>query len=128
MDNKEKLDREITCIVCPSSCRIRVTGTMEAPEFTGYTCKRGLEHARNELFRPMRMLTSTVKLIGGKFPVMPVISTKEVPKDRMNDCLEQIYQVAAEAPIQEGDVIIQNICGTGADIVAARSMRTLDQG
>ena len=104
MDNKEKLDREITCIVCPSSCRIRVTGTMEAPEFTGYTCKRGLEHARNELYRPMRMLTSTVKLIGGKF------------------------QVAAEAPIQEGDVIIQNICGTGADIVAARSMRTLDQG
>lgn len=127
MDNKEKLDREITCIGCPSSCRIWVTGTMEEPEFAGYTCKRGLEHAKNELYRPMRMLTSTVKLTGGKFRVMPVISTKEVPKDKMSDCLEQIYRVEAAAPVQEGDVIISNICGTGADIVAARSMRAADQ-
>ena len=76
----------------------------------------------------MRMLTSTVKLTGGKFRVMPVISTKEVPKDKMSDCLEQIYRVETAAPVQEGDVIISNICGTGVDIVAARSMRAADQG
>ncbi len=123
MNGKEQLDREITCIVCPTSCRIQITGTMDEPEITGYTCKRGLEHARNELYCPMRMLTSTVKILGAKFRVMPVISTKEVPKDKMKDCLEEIYRIQVTAPVQEGDIIIRDICHTGADIVAARSMK-----
>ncbi|MGI6004039.1 MAG: DUF1667 domain-containing protein [Christensenellales bacterium] len=110
-----------TCIVCPVSCRISVREEGGELTISGSTCKRGEDFARNEHVNPMRILTSTVKLEGGRFPRLPVISRGEIPKAKLRECLNEVYRITASAPVKCGDVLIENVCGTGVDIVASRS-------
>ena len=50
--------------------------------------------------------------------MIPVRSAKPVPKEKIMDCMEAIRGSAAEAPVRVYDVLIENVCGTGVDIVA----------
>lgn len=116
------MTKEFVCIVCPNSCRLTVSENNGEITVKGNTCKRGLEHGISEYKNPMRMITSTVAVSNGTLPRLSVISTGEVPKTNLNECLEKIYSVSVKAPIKCGDVIISNINDTGVDIVASRSM------
>ena len=116
------MTKEYICIVCPNSCHLKVTDENGEITVTGNRCKRGYNHGISEYTKPMRMLTSTVKVEGGMLPRLSVVSTDEVPKELLSACLEDVYKVSVKAPITCGDVIIQNIQNTGVDIVASRSM------
>lgn len=113
---------EYTCIVCPLSCRVSVEETAEGLKISGYSCKRGEAHARNEHTNPRRMLTSTVRIKGAQLPRLPVISSEEIPRVIMKECLDVIYQTTVTAPVMRGEVIIPDICGSGIDILASRSL------
>ncbi len=117
------MTKEYVCIVCPNSCRLTVSDDSGEIVVTGNTCKRGQEHGVAEFTHPMRMLTSTVAVTGGLLPRLSVVSTDVVPKDKLNACLADIYQVSVKAPIKCGEVIISNIQNTGVDIVASKSMK-----
>lgn len=117
------MTKEVVCIVCPSSCRLLVHDDNGEMKVSGNTCNRGIEHGISEYTQPMRMLTSTVLIENGILPRLSVISTKEVPKAKLKECLAQIYDLAVQAPIACGDVIIHDICYTGADLVASRTMK-----
>lgn len=117
------MTKEYICIVCPSSCRLSVTGEGGEISVTGNTCKRGLEHGISEFTNPQRMLTSTVAISGGSLPRLPVISTGELPKAKLREALDTVYAAKIKAPVKCGEVLIGNICGTGVDIVASRSMK-----
>jgi len=114
---------EFICIVCPASCRLSVEETGGEVVVNGSGCKRGIAHGVSEYTSPMRMLTTTVVITGGALPRLPVISLGEVPKARLRACLEALYHLEAQAPVRCGQLICENICGTGVDIVAARAMR-----
>lgn len=114
--------RELVCTVCPVGCRLTVTDSQGSLAVTGNRCPRGENHAVSECTHPMRVVTTTVKLQGADIRRLPVISSREVPRERLEDCLKQLYTVTAQAPVQCGDVIAADICGTGVDIVAARSI------
>jgi CxxC motif-containing protein len=111
-----------TCIVCPVSCRITVTDEPgQELKIEGYTCKRGLEFAKNEHTNPQRILTTTVKLKSLRLRRLPVISSGEIPKTELRAALKDLYDVEITAPVRAGDVIYKDIRGTGIDVVAARS-------
>lgn len=113
-----------TCIVCPRSCDVTVSkGEDGKLSITGFECKRGYTYAENEFLHPMRMITSTVTIRGGNFKRLGVIGTAEVPKDLARDCLQEIYRISFDAPVRQGDILIENILGTGCNIVAAMSMK-----
>ena len=113
-----------TCIVCPRSCNVTVSeGGDGKLSITGHECKRGHTYAENEFLHPMRMITSTVKARGGSFKRLGVIGTVEVPKGLVTDCLQEIYRVTVDAPVRHGDILIENILGTGCNIIAAMSMK-----
>ena len=116
------MEKSITCIVCPKSCGVIVRPAGDALEVTGNECRRGAEYAENEYRHPMRAITSTVKVTGGIFPRMGVAGTKEVPREKLRDCLAEIYRLAVPAPVEEGQLLLRDVCGTGCDIVAAMSM------
>ena len=112
------MEKEIICTVCPIGCRIKVVGEGEKVEsVTGYTCKRGLEYATAEFTHPVRILTTTVKVEGADTPLVAVRSNKPVPKELLFDCMAEIKKVKLEAPVKRYQVVIENICGCGADIV-----------
>ena len=117
--------KQYTCIVCPNSCLISVEEKNGTLEITGNQCKRGLEFAKNEHTHPMRMFTSTMKIENAGIPRISVVSSGEIPKEKMKDCQAELSKTVLSAPVKLGDTVIKNICGTGIDIVASRTLKKI---
>jgi CxxC motif-containing protein len=117
------MTRQFICIVCPTSCRLTVAETAGELTVTGNECPRGAKHGIHEYREPTRMLTTTVAVSGGTLPRLPVISREEVPKALLDQCLQVLYRMELRAPLRSGDIVVKNICGTGVDVVASRSMK-----
>lgn len=114
--------KNIVCVSCPLGCPIEVTmENGEVVSVKGNTCKRGDAYARTEMTAPKRSLTSTIKVSGGKLPVVPVKSSAPLPKELMLECMSEINRVTVKAPVKTGDVVIENILNTGVDIVATNN-------
>ncbi len=111
--------KNITCIVCPKGCRIAVD-TENAGNISGYSCPKGLEYAKNELLHPMRTVTSTVGLTGAEYPRLPVKTDRDIPREMIFNCMKLVHETTVAAPIACGKVIIANLLGTGANLVATR--------
>ncbi|MFZ5974793.1 MAG: DUF1667 domain-containing protein [Bacillota bacterium] len=116
-------EKTYTCIVCPKSCRVSLRDGSGTLTVTGNGCKRGAAYARAEHENPVRMITTTVRIEGGELPVLPVISTGEVPKSYLKDCMAAIYAASVRAPVRQGDAVLRDILGLGVDIVAARDIK-----
>ncbi len=116
--------KELTCVSCPIGCQLKVelSEKNEVLSVTGNTCKRGEKYAHDECTNPVRMLTTTIKVNGGSLPVIPVKTSVPIPKGKMFECMQVINNEVVDAPIKMGEVLISNICDTGADIVATNQM------
>ena len=114
--------RVLTCIGCPLGCTLTAVPNGESYDITGYTCKRGLEYAKKELTRPERTVTSTVRVSGGKANVVSVRTATDIPKDAIFTVMEAINAIVAPAPIAIGDVLCQNIAGTGVALTATKAV------
>lgn len=117
--------KHMVCIVCPMGCMMEVEGTEDKAssiKVTGNTCKRGYDYAIKECTSPTRSITTTVKVIDGELPVIPVKTAGEVPKEMIFDCMKVIREIKVTAPVKVGDIILEDILGTGVDIVATRDI------
>ncbi len=90
---------------------------------TGNGCPRGAEYGRAELTNPTRVVTSTVRCSGAALPRCPVKTDGVVPKGRIFDVMAALDGVELAAPVAVGQVVIENVCGTGVNVVAARTMK-----
>ena len=111
--------REMVCVSCPMGCAITVEldDNNEVISVTGNTCPRGDKYARQECTHPERMLTSTVKVEGGRLPVVPVKSASPIPKEMLFDAMKEVKKVTLKAHVTFVDVAVKNILGKGIDIV-----------
>ena len=117
------MKKEIICTVCPRGCHIMVEGDGEKVlTAEGYSCKRGLEYANTEYAHPVRILTTLVKIDGAQNDLLPVRSSQPVPKEKLFDCMDVIRATSVKLPVKRYDVIVPNICGTGVDIVATKTL------
>lgn len=117
------MKKEIICTVCPRGCHIMVEGDGDKVlSAEGYNCKRGLEYANTEYAHPVRILTTLVKIEGVQNDLLPVRSSKPLPKEKLFDCMDVIRATTAKLPVDRYDVIISDICGTGVDIVATKKV------
>lgn len=117
------MKKEIICTVCPRGCHILVEGRGETVlSVDGHNCKRGLDYANSEYAHPVRILTTTVKIDGMQNDLLPVRSNRPVPKEKLLDCMAVIRTASVKLPVKRYDVIISNICGSGADIVATKTV------
>ena len=115
--------RELICIVCPQGCHLKAEEN--GLTVTGNSCPRGAEYGKMELTHPTRVVTSTVKCEGGLYPRCPVKTDRAVPKELMFRVMEALEDVALSAPVAVGQVVAENICGTGADVIATRDLPPL---
>ncbi len=110
-------ERLLTCIVCPRGCQMKITltddGKVEAVE--GNFCKRGVVYANDECTNPRRTVTSTVVCKSGG--VAAVKTEKTVPKELVFEVMKAINTVVAPDDVTVGDVVIENVCGTGVNVV-----------
>lgn len=113
------MKKEIICTVCPRGCHILVEGEGDnIISVEGYACKRGYTYASAEFAHPVRILTTTVKIEGAKECLLPVRSDKPIAKEKLMECMDVIRKVVVSAPVNRHDVIVSNICDSGANIVA----------
>jgi len=118
--------KEITCIVCPIGCKITVKTDGENFEcLDGYKCKKGIEYTRSEALNPQRMLTSSILVEGGEWPLVSVKTTKPVSKNKMFDVLKIIKKTKIKAPVKIGQVIIKDVARTGIDVVSTKSVNAI---
>lgn len=115
--------RDLICIGCPIGCQLKVKlDGKEVVEVTGNTCKRGEDYAKKECTNPTRIVTSSVYVEGGEIGVVPVKTETDIPKEKIFDCIKALKGIVVKAPINIGDVIVENILGTGVNIVATRKV------
>lgn len=116
--------RELICINCPLGCGLVVTmehGTVIKVE--GNTCPKGKEYGEKELTAPARFLTSSVRVRGGKLPVVSVKTASDIPKAKVKECAAALKEVEIQAPVAIGDVVVKDICHTGVDLIATRNVQ-----
>ena len=113
--------KELTCICCPMGCALSVElEDSNVLSVSGNTCKRGDTYARDEVVRPVRMVTSIVKVKNGNLKMLPVKTKELIDKSRINECLEALKNVEVNAPIHIGDIVVEN--AAGVNIVATRNV------
>lgn len=114
--------RELTCIVCPKGCQLKVElDGKKVVSVSGNTCKRGAVYAETECTAPMRTLTTTAPVEGGG--VVPVKTDRTVPKELLFECMELVNAACVPADARLGYVVIENILGTGANVVTTRNVK-----
>ena len=118
--------KELICIVCPQGCHLKVDEE-NGCSVTGNSCPRGAEYGKMELTHPTRVVTSTVRCQGGLYPRCPVKTDRAIPKEKMFEVMRALEDITLTAPVQVGQIIIENVCGAGANVVATRELLFLER-
>lgn len=115
--------RELTCIGCPMGCSLLIElGDDGELKITGNKCKIGKTYAIKEFTNPTRVITTTIVVNNGSISQVSVKSEKDIEKSKIFNCLKALKNVNIDAPIVIGDIIYENIEGTGVNIIATKNV------
>jgi CxxC motif-containing protein len=122
MSERAVVDR-LTCVLCPVGCELEI-GKDAAGEIQvqGNQCDKGLPFAVEEVLRPKRNLATSVPLRGTASRMVSVRLTRTVPREMIFPILKEISKLRPEAPVRRGQVLIADVLGTGADVIATRTV------
>jgi CxxC motif-containing protein len=97
-------------------------------EVRGNECKAGRKYAEEEFKNPRRTVTTTVKVKGGVLPVLPVVSADPLPKGRVREAVRELSRLVVEAPVEEGQVVCEDLLGLGVKVIASRRLERKGAG
>lgn len=120
--------REIVCIICPNGCRMNVTvdGQNNVMLVENALCERGKAYAVDEIQHPRRRITSTVRVVDGILPLVSIKSDSPIPKEKLQEAVTELKKLELKAPVKYHQVIIRNLLGTGANIIATKQVLKKD--
>lgn len=116
------MKRTMTCIVCPKGCRLQAEITEGELSVTGNECRQGEKHAYQELTEPKRSIATSVRVIGGEYPLVSVKLSTPIPKDKIFDVMDVVKDCTCKAPVFEKDILKRNVLGLGVDLVATKDI------
>lgn len=117
------MNKKITCIECPNGCELSVTiedGVLTS--LTGNQCPKGETYAHAEIEHPVRILTSTVALEGASVRRLPVRTDVAIPRSSLMAAMAVLHAVTVSTPVHCGDIIVENLLNSGANVIATRSV------
>jgi CxxC motif-containing protein len=116
------IDR-LTCVLCPVGCALAVlkddAGELQVE---GNQCDKGVPFALGEVLHPMRNLATSVPVAGTAARMVSVRLTAPVPRELIFPILAEIARLRPQAPVRRGQVLLANALGTGADVIATRTV------
>ncbi|WP_448521251.1 FAD-dependent oxidoreductase [Pseudothermotoga sp.] len=125
----EELDqplKSLVCIVCPKGCEIELYGEASNPVFRGYSCEKGFEFAKQDIINPKRVLCTTVLTKGSR--LLPVRTDREIPLESFEKVMNRVKSIVVKKPVRRGEVIVENIENTNANLVATATLYNLSGG
>ncbi len=111
--------KELVCIVCPNGCKLTIDGEGSVENAK---CPKGVEFATEEMTNPMRTVCSTVATTFPDFPVLPVRTSQPIPKSKIPELMVLINAVIIKTPLSRGEVILEDLFGSDADLISSSSM------
>ena len=70
--------KKLICIGCPKGCELTVfLDGKQVTKVEGNHCKKGAVYGEKEVTAPTRIVTSTVTVLEGEIPVVPVKKKKK---------------------------------------------------
>jgi CxxC motif-containing protein len=106
---------QVTCVCCPRGCTVTAdpSGTL-----SGNGCRKGAAYAQQQLQSPLRRVTGEVRVRGGCADRCSVKTDRPVPTELLDAIRGILSALEAEAPIFVSQVLVRDLCGTGANLVA----------
>ena len=102
--------------MCPLGCELDIKKFKSGEiKVSGHTCPRGEKYGREEVTSPMRTISTLVR-VGEK--VVPVKTSGPIPKDKIEEVLDEISKVNLKDTPTFGAVIIENILDLGVNIIS----------
>lgn len=112
------MTKKLTCLVCPRGCLLEIDAHGNV---TGNFCPRGIPYARQEMAAPKRMLTYALKLTNDS-RMLPVRTSEPVDQKLIQEIIDYLEGLALSAPIPFNAVIVENVCGSGVNIISSRKI------
>ena len=120
--------KHFTCVTCPVGCEVDVeVKDGNIISMKGNKCDKVKEFVLQELKEPMRVFTTIVRIKGAKYVMLPVRTDKPIPKRLFTQAIEQLASIELQAPVHISDVIVKDVAGSGANIVATRTMDVISE-
>ena len=117
------MEKKLTCVSCPIGCGITVRiENNVVTRIAGNQCPRGETYAQQEAIDPMRVLPTSVRVIGGELPLVSVKTDRPVPKRLILRIMNYVRTLSIEAPVKIGQVVAEHLLGTSASLVATREV------
>ena len=108
----------VTCAKCPKECHLHINKDENGNiTVTGNNCPLGEQYALSLMEEPQTILTTTVKVKGKKFCLLPVRSTKPIPVSMIKEVMNILKNSVVPVDVQNNFCLFENICNTGADII-----------
>lgn len=114
--------KELTCIICPKGCRLQVTELEGQYHIEGAGCKRGETFAIEELTAPKRTIQTTVQTTFEEYPRLPVKTEGPIPKEKIREVMDVCHHVLIKCKVEVGEIVVENICQTGINLVATSDL------
>jgi CxxC motif-containing protein len=123
MSKRAVFDR-LTCVLCPVGCELEVAKNSAGElEVHGNQCDKGIPFAVEEVLHPRRNLATSVPLRGTADRMVSVRLSRPVPRELLLPILAEIARLRPEAPVRRGQVLVAGVLGTGADVIATRTVQ-----
>jgi CxxC motif-containing protein len=116
------MNDRLTCILCPIGCELEVEADGGEMGVLGNQCDKGLDFAAEEILLPKRNLATSVPLAGTADRMLSVRLSERVPRESVAPILAEIIRLRPSLPVRRGDVLITNVCGSGVDVIATRTV------
>ena len=78
--------------------------------------------AAEELTCPKRTVCTTVATVFDDYPVLPVRTETEIPKDKIPALMELVNNFTLKKRVARGEVVIENVLDTGVNLISTSNM------
>ncbi len=113
----------LTCVLCPVGCELEVGRTERGLDIKGSVCEKGIDFATEEILYPKRNLATSVPVRGSASRMVSVRLTDRVAREKVFPVLAEIGKLRPELPVERGQVLLENVLGTGVDVIATRTVK-----
>lgn len=114
--------KELVCIVCPNGCNLKIEEIDGQIAVTGAKCKKGEKFAMDEMVAPMRTVCTTMKTKFTTLPVVPVRTSKEIPKELIFELMKVVNGQTVDKKLKRGEIAIKNVLNSGVDVIVTSDM------
>lgn len=113
----------IPCRCCPFGCQIEVTSEEGVIyQIEGNNCLKGDRYGEQESGNIYRFLTFSVKVKNGKYANVQGVTSKAFEIDLRNKVISFLKDYELEAPINKGDILVENLLGTDVCLLASMDL------